>query len=327
VPAGVKPPSEDDLAQCERANRDGGGIAWVEGAHVKWAKGIELKEMRPVLEAFKNGSPGMFIHFRIATAGGRTEELCHPFPVTRRAETDVTGKAKKVMMHNGTLRQWKELMLHTLRSKLPPGQWSDTRAMAYMAAQFGDGVFEFLDEKIATLDHTGRIDYYGSWHKHEGSYFSNMHWLRSGSITVGQYTGGKYRQHDYWPETWSEYHESRYGNKKSKKEERQTSFDHARSVQRDDKTGQMVLAQETPKPAEVTAPVADEPTRPNVIVPPAIQQLTTAEKEQFLPGWSEIAKEFDEETADAFLAEEIAEMEATPPMTQVSDMQVVGTTR
>lgn len=310
VPVGVKPPSDDDLAQCERANRDGGGIAWSEGNTVRWLKGITLKEMRPILDAFAGGSPGMFIHFRISTAGGVSDELCHPFPVSRTASTDVAGKAKMVMMHNGTLRNWQETLLQTLRTKLPPGDWSDTRAMAFMAGQYGENMFNLFDEKVATLDHRGNIRRYGGrWTEYAGSYFSNLHWQPKNVVVVGQYTGGKYTWTEE-DERWASYLPNRTYHDK-RKGPRQTQ-----PIQQTFKA---------PVPQPVPQPVP-HPIKAEVTVPTAIKELTLAEKEQFLPGWADIAKEFDPETADAFLAEEIAEMQATPATEtpKPTDMQRVN---
>lgn len=176
VPRNVKPPSKEVLAQCEAANKDGGGIAWWTPQGIQFAKGLKLQEILKIMEMI---SAPMFIHFRISTVGGSVAELCHPFPVSKRASLMLSGRTSSVLMHNGHWSAWEDVLLRHLDkgSKMPDGPWSDTRAMAYMAAHYGPNVIRLIKEKVAVMHSDGEITTYGyGWKEIDGCYFSNENW-------------------------------------------------------------------------------------------------------------------------------------------------------
>lgn len=148
-------PSHAELAAAEENNSHGGGLAWIEDGLVHWKKGLEFKEMRTIL---KRISPPLLIHFRIASEGPVCDELTHPFPCTPGAELALEGTAPAVLCHNGTWSGWKTEVKEALeraagKIKAPPGPWSDSRAMAWLAGHFGVGILEFMysPEKVAIL--------------------------------------------------------------------------------------------------------------------------------------------------------------------------------
>ena len=62
--------------------------------------------------------------------------------------------------------------------KLPIGKWSDSRAMAWMAAHYGIGMLEFIDEKAVVFGPT-ELELFGTgtWGKaSEGIWVSNKAW-------------------------------------------------------------------------------------------------------------------------------------------------------
>jgi hypothetical protein len=148
----TKRPSEDLVNKAWTQNDHGGGVAWREGGFVKWEKGLKLPEM---VDRCENLPLPYIAHFRIASQGGRSLHLCHPFEISREAKFDSSGKTKgSVLFHNGTWVGWKDFSLASVLKagiKIPVGPWSDTRALAFMTSIYGPGVLEFINEKTVVF--------------------------------------------------------------------------------------------------------------------------------------------------------------------------------
>ena len=178
-------PKDGVLEACEDANGDGNGVAWTDGRRVFWEKGIKLD----VLEKRVAEAPSWWVaHFRISTAGGKPPQLCHPFPLTPDSSIELSGETREVLFHNGHHSRWQEQIVETFvaksrgRVKLPPGPWSDSRALAWLCSFGGRGMLRFAQGKFALLsprgirtfpDHTVSSD----WTQRDGLWFSNMNWV------------------------------------------------------------------------------------------------------------------------------------------------------
>ena len=70
-------PTKTMLESMEAMNKDGGGMAWIEGDHVRWEKGMHVntKFIMDKIESEKIQLP-IIIHFRIATHGSVDTPLC-----------------------------------------------------------------------------------------------------------------------------------------------------------------------------------------------------------------------------------------------------------
>jgi len=142
------------VADAYHQNPEGFGIAYRDGEGkekvVRWKKGLFKLEEAQELCA---DTPLPYIaHFRVASVGGVKAGLCHPFPVEVDVPLREEGYTKGyVLFHNGHWANWdKSLLEATYRGqgkKIPAGRWSDSRAMAWMAAQYGLGILEFIGEK------------------------------------------------------------------------------------------------------------------------------------------------------------------------------------
>jgi hypothetical protein len=167
-------PDEKMLIEAERQNPDGAGIAWVETGAVRYLKGLTAKEVAKEIR----GLPlPLFIHFRIATVAGKIASLCHPFAVRRDGKNALEGKTSYVLMHNGHWSGWKEALTMSVlggNRQLARGPWSDTRAMAYLAAHHGFPILELItSDRIAVMNGKGEVFTYGYWHEKGGIKFSN----------------------------------------------------------------------------------------------------------------------------------------------------------
>lgn len=133
-------------------NPEGVGIAYRDEVNkervVRWKKGMTLAEAKPLIEKV----PMPFaLHFRIASCGGKTQDLTHPFPIEKEVRLDLEGVTKGfVLFHNGHWHSYLDKGLEATiknRVKVPEGRWSDTRVMAWLAHLHGHGVLEFINEK------------------------------------------------------------------------------------------------------------------------------------------------------------------------------------
>ena len=190
-PKGVRPNAETLLA-CERANPHGAGVAWREkDGRVGWIKNLSADEVGQMLGEIEGEA---VVHFRWASVGGEDPLLCHPFPVSGKAEAKIYGTAKRVLFHNGTWVRWDEgleRMLRLGRCAEPPGPMSDTRAAALAVRCFGPDFLKTLPGRWALLD-AGRTCLFGDWTRWHGMMVSNTAFVRrAGPARTG-------RRHGRW---------------------------------------------------------------------------------------------------------------------------------
>lgn len=187
-----KLPSEEDIRDGFFLNSDGAGIAWfTPKKRVHWIKGLQTPE--DLLKALEGKPLPLIIHCRMASAGGKDMRLTHPFPVNAAAKPlTLEGETASALAHNGHWGEWESelkraVYLSTTGLKLPEGPWSDTRAMAWLAAHFGLGMLDTFPGKLALM-HKGEIYLYGNyWHKDD--------WEKDGycqSSSVTRHVGGSY---------------------------------------------------------------------------------------------------------------------------------------
>jgi hypothetical protein len=103
-------------------------------------------------------------HFRIASVGGIRKSLTHPFPISEDAPLELEGTTKgAVLFHNGTWHSWSDKIIDTAVHtdfKLPIGEWSDSRALAWMTHICGPGFMEVLPGQRGVYFSTTRADVY-----------------------------------------------------------------------------------------------------------------------------------------------------------------------
>lgn len=342
VPEGVELPTAEVLHACEQGNPDGGGLAWVEGEGanrwVHWKKGITAAIINEMIQERKDSGSSFLIHFRIASVGATIPELCHPFPVTATAPTDLEGRAKLVLAHNGTWSGWKDVLLRSLKGKIR-GEWSDSRAMAYLAGNYGKDTLKLIDEKIVTLgtDNELMLYNYKRWDKDEkGRYFSNMFWK---SRTV--YSTGGSKSNDFWERGYGGYGRyrsdtSEYPTQPAKGPSKEQSTQasgvkvETKMEAKPDVSLVPIQSEEDKEYGEITvvssspnAPVNDEVTTMIKSICPdaldksggftdrmraalaAISDMPDKDKEMLLPGWAEVAMDLGKEAADQLCASDM----------------------
>ena len=75
--------------------------------------------------------------------------------------------------------------------------WSDSRALAYLAYKTRRGFFNFIDEKVAIMEKNGEVNLYGDWKKHDTLWCSNLSHVKRTYTT--RYTAAW--SNDYWGNT------------------------------------------------------------------------------------------------------------------------------
>lgn len=167
------------LEDAEVMNRDGAGLAWLDGKHVRWEKGLNAKAVHARVLTVKLP---ILIHFRMATIGAKGGPLTHPFPIEPNVRLDLTGVAPGVMVHNGHWDGWKKACMTDAHAghKLPSGEWSDSRGLAWQAALHGDAALGMVAaQRIAVLRPKEGITMWGQgWSKQRGIWFSNTYFMR-----------------------------------------------------------------------------------------------------------------------------------------------------
>ena len=199
-------PTPDELNDAQDSNPHGAGIAWKnQDGKLAYEKAIDAKRVWEIIETEQPKIPYV-IHFRIASVGGVCDKLTHPFPVNQSVSLKKQWQGKSpLLFHNGTWSDWKEAVMPFSGHKdFPRGSlddWSDSRALAYLAYKTKRGFFNFIDEKVAIMEKNGEVNLYGSWRKNDTIWCSNLNHVRSKhTITYGHSSiyGNNPHYNDYW---------------------------------------------------------------------------------------------------------------------------------
>jgi hypothetical protein len=139
---------------------------------VRWQKNLNTGE---TLRLLKKLDGEVVIHFRWASVGGIDPRLCHPFPVTPKASTSLSGMAESVLFHNGTWGGYEEALKRLAQHRkepIPGGAMSDTRAAALVVQTAGADVLHKLPGRWVWMSHT-QTRLFGPWESWGGMQVSN----------------------------------------------------------------------------------------------------------------------------------------------------------
>ncbi len=195
---------EKTLNACSCANPDGMGVAWAERNLVHWIKGTHLT-VKDLMAAVANKPLPHIFHFRIASVGRVQPELCHPFPVRKKNNFDLTGECGAALFHNGTIHNWR--MLADVAGVGFPKFASDSMVVARIVALRGKKILEHVSEanKFAIMNKDGSINLVGRFDNRDGAVFSNLYWTyRAEQARSAHYSSQGLRQ-PIKPENYSYY--------------------------------------------------------------------------------------------------------------------------
>jgi hypothetical protein len=182
--------TDDEIMSCFESNDDGAGMAWHSDGINHYSKGYSdpflFAEAYKIIKVLPH-----VVHFRIGTSGGLDLAMTHPFVVSTQSPIKYEWSGKDgLLFHNGIILDWKKLMVEILpelirrRIKLPPGQWSDSRAAAFLCAILGEGMLSFMDGKFVYVAPNGDITRTGSFQEEKGVLFSNYTYKRTVSLAT-----------------------------------------------------------------------------------------------------------------------------------------------
>jgi hypothetical protein len=170
-------PSLEILKQCWDANPDGAGFALFTGGEkyaIEIHKGyMTWKSFVTAYEKYLADFDGdLLLHFRIATHGGISSGLTHPFSLTK----DV-----KLLKHTNVLTNY--ALIHNGMLPIESEEGSDTMEFCRrLAPLYRDipAAFNLIEgmagnNKIAVMTSTG-VHLFGEWECIDGVYFSNLLW-------------------------------------------------------------------------------------------------------------------------------------------------------
>lgn len=208
-------PSKATLKDAQSTNSHGGSIAWLNKDGTKsYKKNIKAKEISYIInnELIPNHITTAIIHFRIASVGGVTPSLCHPFEITSSVNLNMERYNTNVdlLFHNGTWSDYEHELIRYIKTKtnvsIPKGLYSDSRIMAYLAKKKGiDELFKLLkgtSDKVAILTSTGIIKHGVNWCMVDDVSCSNNYF--KGRLAFGEYDWSKWdrKYESYGDTTW-----------------------------------------------------------------------------------------------------------------------------
>jgi len=176
-------PTQMMIEDMFAANNHGAGIAsrigQGENKEVEWIKGLDLDAIK---EYVRETPLPFIVHFRIASCGGITPKLTHPFPIEKDTNLELEGRTKgNVLFHNGHWTRWMEEKYNldvSLKTgvPIPKGKnWSDTRLMAWLCSIYGVGFMDWVGEKGVAFGPNYLEVFFGrdGWTKIDDIWFSN----------------------------------------------------------------------------------------------------------------------------------------------------------
>lgn len=176
VKNGKRLPTLEQVKNCWNNNPDGAGIFWYnpnrQGDNkIGYKKGFfdEASFVRFWQRISKDYKLAGF-HCRIATHGGIKASLCHPFPVDRVNNKQLSGYVSKLAVHNGVLSE--NIYKNYFTS-------ADSDTSAYCKKIYLEMLsFETIRKETAgsrfvIITKTGGLHLFGGWRYEDGVFYSN----------------------------------------------------------------------------------------------------------------------------------------------------------
>jgi hypothetical protein len=161
---------------------------------VTWNKGLTTAE---AVELAAEVPMPFALHFRIATHGGTSPKLTHPFPVTKNVGLSLDGDARMVLFHNGV---WNGFKNFEAKADHLEGPTSDSRIIAWIMHEVGRKYELGIAEEIASsagrllvFDKEGIKRYGTGWQAGTGTGGTTKGiWYSNSGCRIPTYTGHGY---------------------------------------------------------------------------------------------------------------------------------------
>lgn len=194
--------SRDVLNAMFYANDDGAGWCYAKNGKIYFSKGYtNVNKFIKAVQKLPTDCERM-VHCRIATHGGISKALTHPFPISRDyAKMEMLSgvlSSGYILAHNGILSNFSPAKDHSDTEEL-------VRCLANIKCDImGDDMRDVINalisgSRVAILNTDGKINRYGTgWTQIDGIWFSNTHF--------------KYYTQSYYYDDWDEYYSGYYKN-------------------------------------------------------------------------------------------------------------------
>lgn len=184
IPKEAKEINRDILEKMWSCNPHGAGIMWLNNNHqVGFSKGYFYFEdfYRDYLIIKRDYNYECAIHFRIATSGGISRTMCHPFALTNSIPKimNTSGASDVLVMHNGiikidTAEHLNDTCMYIINKLYP--RYKKNRRFFTDKKQEEIIKNEIGYSKLCFLSSDG-VKLIGNWSKYKDCYFSNLYFM------------------------------------------------------------------------------------------------------------------------------------------------------
>jgi predicted glutamine amidotransferase len=202
-------PDFDTLRKMDRENSDGMGIMYFKGNLAHYKKGItDVKELFDISKEIKLP---FVLHFRKESCGGKQLLLTHPFEVNKSSKLRFSGKCKRLLMHNGTHRDYEDFLAAAGIYNDNNEPLSDTRAIAMIISKDNERFltrYNSYQQRFILADaNLKKFIMFGDFTQENGNYYSNTIWKYE-KVRVTH--GHDYSHTDYYGNVHRDYSKERY---------------------------------------------------------------------------------------------------------------------
>lgn len=186
-------PTLDQIHRMYDDNSHGASISWINKKGLaQYKKGLSEDE---VFKLVRETPLPFVLHFRQSSFSKDKENklLNHPFEVTIDSPLRLEGEAEKLLIHNGTIREY-DLMLATANIQVGKDEpMTDTRAIAMMMAKDNEKLPWRIPGKFVLIDSTrdkGKFRLTGDFTLEGGILYSNLSWKWGNKSFYNNPSGG-----------------------------------------------------------------------------------------------------------------------------------------
>lgn len=175
---GVELPGAETIYKCADVNRDGIGVAWVEGGILRIKKDFPETEDF-MLWAYQNLTKDIpaVVHFRLATHGLNDMGNRHPFPVSQNVERlrGLNIECDVAVAHNGVMSEFKHEELSDTMLFIKEILADDVIRPNIQSMSIQRLIAGYVGNhnKFAFINRDGNIGLIGKFVKSDGLYYSN----------------------------------------------------------------------------------------------------------------------------------------------------------
>jgi len=187
-----KHPSREIIEKCNSKNPDGCSVSWLnKRGKAQYIKGLKVEELLKIIPDLEFP---YVLHFRYASPGMPINPLfTHPFEVNEESPLRFKGETKKLLIHNGTIKEYEWLLAGAGIDLEKDELMSDTRAIAKVISKNNEKLLWKLPGNFVLVDSVkDKIRMVGDWIHDNGIHYSNMKWKYSGSSSSVNHSSNSY---------------------------------------------------------------------------------------------------------------------------------------